>query len=90
MIASEFIKMQVYASGMQVMGKIRDLVVDPERYALTGFVVEVERDVAKRLGVKFMVRKAKFRVPASAVEKIGDAVVLKLSLSELAGNIQKV
>jgi sporulation protein YlmC with PRC-barrel domain len=75
---------------MQVMGKIRDLVIDPERYALSGFVVEVDRDVAKRLGVKFMMRKAKFRVPTSVVEKIGDAVVLRLSISELAENIQKV
>ncbi|MEM2942578.1 MAG: PRC-barrel domain-containing protein [Candidatus Bathyarchaeia archaeon] len=89
-MASEFIKMQVYSSGMQVLGKVRDLVIDPERYALTGFIVEVERDVAKRLGAKFTMRKVKFMVPVSTVEKIGDAVILKLSVSELAGNIQRV
>lgn len=91
MLASDFAKMEVYAAGMQAMGRIRDLVIDPNRYILTDFVVEVEREIAKKLlGSRLIIRKARFRVPASAVEKIGDAVVLKFSLDELASHVQKI
>lgn len=91
MLASDFAKMEVYAAGMQAMGRIRDLVIDPNRYILTDFVVEVEREIAKKLlGSRLIIRKARFRVPASAVEKIGDAVVLKFSLDELASQVQKI
>lgn len=91
MLASEFIKMEVYAAGMQAIGKIRDLVIDPHRCILTDFIVEVEREIAKKLlGSRLMIRNAKFQVPASAVEKIGDAVVLKLSVDELGGHVQKI
>jgi len=91
LLASEFTKMEVYAAGMQAMGRIRDLVIDPNRYILTDFVVEVEREIAKKLlESRLIIRKARFRVPASAVEKMGDAVVLKFSLDELVSHVQKI
>lgn len=91
MLASEFIKKEVYAAGMQAMGKIRDLVIDPDRYALTDFVVEVEKEIAKKLlGSRLIIRNPKLRVPASTVEKIGDAVILRFGVDELSDKVQKI
>jgi sporulation protein YlmC with PRC-barrel domain len=91
MLASEFIKMQVYAAEMQAMGKVKDLIIDQEKCFLAGFVVEVQKEIAKSLlESKLIIRNVKVQVPISTVDKIGDGIVLKFSLDELKGQVQKI
>jgi len=91
MRGSELIRMKVFGSGMQAIGKVKDFVVDAERCILTDFVVEVNREMAKKiLGTRLIIRHAQVLVPISIIDKIGDAVILKYSADQLEGHVKRV
>ena len=91
MLGSHFVKMNVYGAGMQIVGKAKDLIIDPETCSLTDLVLELNKDVAKQvLGSRLVVGRKKVSVPISAVDKIGDAVILKFTVDQLQGHIQKI
>jgi sporulation protein YlmC with PRC-barrel domain len=90
-LASEFAEMKVYGVGMQFIGKVKDLVVDPGKCFLTDFVVELDSDVAKKaFSKRFGIGKTRVRIPISVIDKIGDAVILKFSIDQLEGNVKKI
>ncbi len=90
-LASEFGEMKVYGVGMQFVGKVKDLVVDPEKCLLTDFVVELDSDVAKRaFSKRFDIGKTKVRIPVSVIDKIGDAIILKFSIDQLESNVERI
>jgi sporulation protein YlmC with PRC-barrel domain len=69
---------------MVKLGKVKDLEFDPTEMKVSNFIVEFEKDPAKEvLGKLVVLRHAKGKVPASAVESIKDALNLKQPLKEL-------
>jgi sporulation protein YlmC with PRC-barrel domain len=90
-LASEFGEMKVYGVGMQFMGKVKDLVVDPGKCLLTDFVVELDSDAAnKAFPKRFGIGKTKVRVPISVIDKIGDAIILKFGIDQLESNVKRI
>lgn len=90
-LASEFGEMKVYGVGMQFVGKVKDLVVDPEKCLLTDFVVELDGDVAKRaFSKRFDIGKTKVTIPVSVIDKIGDAIILKFGIDQLESNVKRI
>jgi len=91
MLASEFSEMKVYAVGMEFIGKVKDLVVDPVKCLLTDLVVELDSDAAKRAFPKrFGAGKTRVRVSISLIDRIGDAIILKFSRDQLEGNVKRI
>jgi len=91
MLASQFNEMRVYAAGMKMIGKVKDQVIDPHGYALTDLVVRLGKESARRIfGKRFALRGTSVRVPVSAVEKIGDGVILQYTVDQLEQHIQKI
>ena len=84
MLASYVRDVLVYSKDMVKLGKVKDFEFDPTEMRVTNFIVEFERDAAKEvLGKTIVLRRAKGKVPGSAVESIKDALNLKQPLSEL-------
>ena len=74
----------VFSKDMVNLGKVKDLEFDPSEMKVTNIIVEFDKEAAKEiLGKMIVVRHAKGRVPASAVESIKDALNLKLPRKEL-------
>jgi len=74
----------VFSKDMVNLGKVKDVEFDPSEMKVTNIIVEFDKEAAKEiLGKMIVVRHAKGRVPASAVESIKDALNLKLPRKEL-------
>ncbi len=68
-----------------VIGEIDDLVVDTDAWKLDALRVKLRRDVADAIGVhRSAFRAASIEVPASAVQSIGETVVLRSDAAALA------
>jgi sporulation protein YlmC with PRC-barrel domain len=90
MLASEFNKLEVYAGGMTLIGKVKDQSIDTATYTLTDLVVQLRKDAARRIfGKRFTLRGMTVRVPVSEIDRMGDAVILKLRVDQLAEHIRK-
>jgi sporulation protein YlmC with PRC-barrel domain len=84
MLASYVKDVVVYSKDMVKLGKVKDIEFDPAEMKVTNFIVEFEKDPAKEvLGKMIVLRHAKGKVPASAVESIKDALNLQKPLKEL-------
>ena len=84
MLATSVKDILVYSKDMVKLGKVKDLEFDPTEMKVSNFIVEFEKDPAKEvLGKLVVLRHAKGKVPASAVESIKDALNLKQPLKEL-------
>jgi sporulation protein YlmC with PRC-barrel domain len=91
MLASEFRSKEVFAAGMNLIGAVDDLMVDVQAYTLTDLTVSLKKDAARKIfGEKFMFGGTKVRIPISAVDKVGDSIVLRFTIDKLAENVQKL
>jgi len=91
MLASEFRGKEVFAAGMNLVGTVDDLIVDPQAYTWTDLTVSLKKDAARKIfGERFTFGGTKVRIPLSAVDKIGDSIVLKFTTDKLAENVQKL
>lgn len=90
MLASEFNKLEVYAGGMTLIGKVKDQSIDPATYMLTDLIVQLRKDAARKIfGKRFTLRGTTVRVPVSEIDRVGDAVILKLRVDQLPEHIRK-
>jgi sporulation protein YlmC with PRC-barrel domain len=90
MLTSEFNKLQVYAGGMTLIGKVKDQSIDPATYTLTDLVVQLRKDAARKIfGKRFALRSTTVLVPVSEIDRIGDTVILKLRVDQLADHVRK-
>lgn len=91
MLASEFQRKDVFASGMKKIGVVEDLMINPQGYALTDLVAKLQKDSARRIfGERFTFGGVRVRIPISAVDKIGDSIVLRFTADQLQEQIQKL
>jgi sporulation protein YlmC with PRC-barrel domain len=90
MLASELNGLKVFAAGMKMVGNVVDEVIDPQAYTLTDLELKLEKSAARMIfGEKFTFGSPKIRVPVSAIDKIGDAVILKFTIDQLKEHVQK-
>lgn len=75
---------------MAEIGKINDLEIDTETKAVTGLVVGVSKQTAKMIvGGRLRIRGGKVLIPIALVDKVKDAVILKPTIDELRGQVEK-
>jgi sporulation protein YlmC with PRC-barrel domain len=74
---------------MNEIGQIKDIEIDPETRAVTGFIVGVSKQMAQTIvGGRLRIRGGRVRVPIAQVDKLKDAVILKLDVNELRGHVE--
>jgi len=91
MLGREFVEKQVFAQGMSMIGKVKDIEVNPSNFAVTDLIVQVEKEPARKIfGEKFMFGGASVKVPVSTIDKIGDIVSLKFDIDQLKDNVVRL
>lgn len=91
MLASEFRNKAVFAADMKAVGTVDDLIIDAQGYALTDLIVKLGKEPARRIfGKTFTLGGAKVRIPVSAVDKVGDSIVLRFTVDQLEEHVQKL
>jgi len=76
---------------MNVIGAVDDLMIDIQSYALTDLAVKLRKEAAHRIfGKRFMLGSTRVRVPVSAIDKVGDSIILRSSIDQLQEHIQKL
>jgi sporulation protein YlmC with PRC-barrel domain len=91
MLGREFNEKQVFAQGMSMIGKVKDIEVNPNSFAVTDLLVQVEKEAARKIfGEKFLFSGARVKVPVSTIDKMGDIVTLKFPLDQLKDYIVKL
>ena len=91
MLGKEFYEKKVFAQGMSMIGKVKDVEVNPTSFAVTDLIVQVEKEAARKIfGEKFLFSGANVKVPVSTVDKLGDIVSLKYPLDELKDYLVKL
>jgi sporulation protein YlmC with PRC-barrel domain len=77
---------KVIDAGGVVLGDIDELYLDSQTLNAHTLVVKLRRDLADDLGVeKHTFTRTNIGIPASAVQAIGDTVVLRVRAAELRG-----
>jgi sporulation protein YlmC with PRC-barrel domain len=90
LLASELNGLKVFAAGMKIVGSVVDEVIDLQAYTVTDLELKLERSAARMIfGEKFTFGSPTVRVPVSAIDKIGDAVILKFTIDQLKEHVQK-
>jgi sporulation protein YlmC with PRC-barrel domain len=91
MLGSQFDEKQVFAQGMTKIGKVKDIEVNPDSFAVTDVIVQVEKEAARKIfGEKFLFSGTHVKVPVSTIDKIGDIVSLKFGIDELKNYVVKL
>jgi len=76
---------------MSLIGKVKDIEVNPSSFAVTDLIVEVEKEAARKIfGEKFLFGGAHVRLPVSTIDKIGDIVSLKFPVDQLKDYVVKL
>jgi sporulation protein YlmC with PRC-barrel domain len=71
----------------QVLGDIKRLLLDTERWTVSALMVELRAASAEQLGAsRSMFRAAAVEVPIGAVQSVGETVVLSIRLDDLRGS----
>ncbi|MEM3439470.1 MAG: PRC-barrel domain-containing protein [Candidatus Bathyarchaeia archaeon] len=90
MLISELAEKKVYDSSMALLGRVKDIDIDPVGFLARYLVVELEGGAAKRaLGGRSIFRKVRAKVPTSYIHRLGDAIVLNVSMEDLRGKLEK-
>jgi sporulation protein YlmC with PRC-barrel domain len=76
----------VMDNGAKTIGKVKDIEINIESWAVESFLVKIPRAITKELGIGGLMG-ATARIKPESIEQIGDLVRLKLSAQEIAANI---
>jgi sporulation protein YlmC with PRC-barrel domain len=91
MLGRTFVEKQVFAQGMSLIGKVKDIEVNPDTFAITDLIVQAEKEAARKIfGEKFLFGGASIKVPVSTIDKIGDIVSLKFGIDQLKEYVVKL
>ncbi len=71
------------AEGWKI-GKVEEIVIDKESWAVTALSVALESNIAKEFNVKKMWGKSAFTVPIGQVQGVADRIILKISKSQIS------
>lgn len=76
---------------MSVIGKVKEIEVNPDTFAVTDLIVQVEKEAARKIfGERFLFGGADIKVPVSTIDKLGDVVSLKFDISQLKDYVVKI
>lgn len=64
------------------VGQVADIALDSETWRVRGLIVDVEREVAKRLNLE---RRAQLQLSPERIGAMGENVILNVNTSDLAG-----
>ena len=91
MLGKEFNEKKVFAEGMTMIGQIKDISVDPQGFAVTDLIVQLEKEAARKIfGEKFLITAPQAKVPVSIIDKLGDVVSLKFSVDQLKNHLVRI
>jgi sporulation protein YlmC with PRC-barrel domain len=91
MLLTELTKLKVFDVNAKLIGRIQDLDMDPETLTISALILELEDPVSKEFfGSKPLLGKATARGAVDLVQRVGDAVILKSSIEQLKGKLQKL
>jgi sporulation protein YlmC with PRC-barrel domain len=91
MLGKEFNQKRVFAQGMALIGQVKEISVDPESFAVTDLIVQLEKEPARKIfGERFLVSSPEVKVPVSTIDKVGDVVSLKFGLDQLKDRLVKL
>jgi sporulation protein YlmC with PRC-barrel domain len=86
---TELMKMEVISADGKVIGTVDDVAIT-DKWAITGFTLKLDKDVATSLGKKSpMLAALKLEIGVDQVKSIGDKVVLWKPVHELGEHIRK-
>jgi sporulation protein YlmC with PRC-barrel domain len=74
----------VIDSGGEHLGRVVDLELEPEGWQVRALIVRLERAAAARLGLRKLFGQSDLALRVIHVHAIGDAVLLRDSLADLA------
>ncbi len=77
----------VMDNGARTIGKVKDIEINIETWAVEVFLVKIPRAISKELGVGGFTG-ATARIPPDSIEQIGDIIRLKLSAQEIAEKVE--
>ncbi|MEM3590426.1 MAG: hypothetical protein QXN33_05500 [Candidatus Bathyarchaeia archaeon] len=90
MLISKLAEKKVYDSSMALLGRVKDIEIDPVGLLARYLVVELERGAAKRaLGSRSIFRKVRAKVPTSYIHLLGDVIVLNVPIDDLRGKLER-
>lgn len=91
MLAKEFNDKKVFAEGMTMIGQVKDVSVDPQNFAVTDLIVQLEKEAARKIfGEKFLIGGPQAKVPVSTIDKLGDVISLKFNVDQLKDHLTKL
>jgi sporulation protein YlmC with PRC-barrel domain len=83
MFTSDLIEKEVVGAEGWRIGKVREIVIDKDKWAVTGLSVALESNVAKEFNLKKMWGRSDITIPISQVQGVGDRIVLKSSKTQI-------
>lgn len=84
MLGKEFNDKKVFAEGMIMIGQVKDISVDPQNFAVTDLIVQLDKEAARKIfGEKFLIGGPQVKAPVSTIDKLGDVISLKFSVDQL-------
>jgi sporulation protein YlmC with PRC-barrel domain len=83
MFTSDVIDKEVVGAEGWRIGKVREILIDKDKWAVTGLSVVLESNAAKEFNLKKMWGRSDLTIPISQVQGVGDRIVLKSSKAQV-------
>ncbi len=83
MYAKDLIGKEVLGAEGWKIGKVEEIVIDKDTWAITALSVDLESNIAKEFNLKKMWGKSTFTIPIGQVQGVADRVILKMSKSQI-------
>jgi sporulation protein YlmC with PRC-barrel domain len=83
MFTSDLMDKEVVGAEGWRIGRVREIVIDKDKWAVTGLSVALESNVAKEFNLKKMWGRSDFTIPIGQVQGVGDRIVLKSSKTQV-------
>ena len=79
----ELFNKEVIGKSGTVIGKVKDIIIDPNEWHVTAIQVELEGNVAEFLHMKKRLGSTQHPISVNQIQGVGDKVVLKSDVDDL-------
>jgi sporulation protein YlmC with PRC-barrel domain len=83
MISKDLIGKEVVGAEGWKIGKVKDIMIDKDTWAVTSLSIDLESNIAKEFKLKKMWGKSDLTIPVGHVQGVADRIVLKTSKSQI-------
>jgi sporulation protein YlmC with PRC-barrel domain len=83
MFTSDLIDKEVVGAEGWRIGKVREILIDKDKWTVTGLSVALESNVAKEFNLKKLWGRSDVTIPIGQVQGAGDRIVLKSSKTQI-------